>query len=60
MNAAIKKIGTVQAPSVADFAKGQRDCRDDKQAKAGASKDYNNGYGVQYEIEQRQSEGGFN
>ena len=36
-----------------DFIKGQRDCRDGVEHKAGKSKAYDNGYAFQYEMEQR-------
>jgi len=37
---------------VADFADGQRDCRDGKPHQAGKSADYDRGYAYEYEAEQ--------
>jgi len=49
-----------KAPNVADFARGQKDCREGVSGKLNASDDYNRGYGVQYEIEQRLNHEEFN
>jgi hypothetical protein len=37
-----------------DFIKGQKDCKDGKQHESGKSKDYDRGYGFQYELEQKE------
>ena len=39
-----------------EYLRGQRDCKDGKPHKAGQSKDYNDGYGCQYEAEQMLTE----
>jgi len=42
--------------NVHHFAKGQRDCRDGVQHKAGRGESYDQGYAFQYELEQIRSE----
>jgi len=39
--------------NTADYLRGMRDAKDGKPAEAGASDDYENGYGTQYEAEQQ-------
>lgn len=34
-----------------DYLQGMRDCKDGKEHQVGKSKDYDEGYGVQYEAE---------
>ena len=41
-----------------DFLQGQRDCKDGVPHEAGKSKDYDAGYGSQYEAEQALTEMG--
>lgn len=42
---------------VSEFAKGQRDCRDDIKVKPNANEDYIRGYSFQYEMEARKGRG---
>ena len=39
--------------NTADYLRGMRDSKDGKPAEVGASDDYENGYGAQYESEQQ-------
>ncbi len=38
--------------NIDDFMRGQRDCKDGKEHKAGNSESYDSGYSAQYELEQ--------
>jgi hypothetical protein len=49
-----------KTPNISDFADGQRDCKEGKEADMTRSDDYIRGYDVQYQLEQMQSQGGFN
>ena len=55
MNTALKQV-----PSIADFARGQRDYQEHKEADEDGSEDYNRGYGYEYEMAEIRSAGEFN
>ena len=41
------------AQQIEDFVQGQRDCKNGVEHKTGKSREYDAGYALQYEIEQR-------
>jgi hypothetical protein len=52
--------GSPKENKFSDFVDGQIDCQDGKEADMTRGKYYIKGYSFQYELEQVQSQGGFN
>ena len=47
-----------QLPDVFEFARGQKDCRDGLPARIDESRDYQRGYGFEYEMQEIKSNTG--